>query len=171
MIRCNKELERSRGLLGMHDKVLGNSARIKRHLTNDPSCFNCEAKEESTLHIIRDCPLAKVVWERLGGLTDDPDFLLQSLRDWIVYNMGHKETEEGYPIWGTLFGVTVWWVWRWRNCYVIGRGHEVPLDLGGFIHVRYNEMRRSIEMDLESSTQTRRKGKAEEIGIAWRYPP
>lgn len=41
-----------------HDRLMGNANRYKRHMTDDPKCYICGWNEETTLHIIRDCPAA-----------------------------------------------------------------------------------------------------------------
>lgn len=50
-----------------HDRVLGNLNRYKRRMTDEPKCYICGADEESTLHILRDCPAARLVWRKIGG--------------------------------------------------------------------------------------------------------
>lgn len=44
-------------------------------------------------------------------------------------------------------------------------------DIGGFIHVRYDEMRRSLEANFAGSQLTSSRAQRTEIGVAWNYPP
>jgi len=44
-----------------HDRLLTNS-RFHRMQLRFPFCHQCEESVETTLHVMRDCPLAKVVW-------------------------------------------------------------------------------------------------------------
>lgn len=70
----------------------------------------------------------------------------------------------------TLFCIASWWIWKWRNCLVFGRNHEVPQDIGGFIQVRYDETRHSIEKALGfTHSQTHRQ--REVVGVRWCRPP
>ena len=70
--------------------------------------------------------------------------------------------------WHTLFGVTVWWIWRWPNCQVFDRLQGIPSDLGAFIQVRFNEARRDCEGMEGSSAQFQ---KSNQSYIRWRQPP
>ena len=64
-----------------HDRVLGNLNRFKRKMTSNPSCFICGTHEESTLHILRDCPHARMVWNKVGGPATSHHFFQGRLKD------------------------------------------------------------------------------------------
>lgn len=53
--------------LSCHDRILGNLNRYKRRMTDIPKCYICDAYEDSTIHILRDCPAARMIWRKLGG--------------------------------------------------------------------------------------------------------
>lgn len=42
--------------------LLTNAQRFRRKLTDDPSCKFCPAISESMVHLLRDCPHAKLIW-------------------------------------------------------------------------------------------------------------
>lgn len=153
-----------------HDRIMCNSLRFKRKLTDDPKCYVCGAEEESSLHILRDCATARMVWSKLGGPADSTGFYDQPLKQWITTNLQHDD-EDGHMIWVTLFCVALWWIWKWRNCIVFGRSQEVPQDIGGFIHVRYNETRRAIDRRLALFLKPRSSSGREEVGVVWKHPP
>lgn len=71
-------------------------------MTDDPKCHVCGAEEESTIHILRECAIAKMVWHKLGGLADKTNFYHQPLKQWIKANLSHVD-EDCFPIWATLF--------------------------------------------------------------------
>lgn len=146
--------QRKRALLWIacHDRLLGNLNRYKRHMTDDPKCYVCRADEESTMHILRDCPLAKVVWKCTGGPADISSFYTTPLKQWITDNINHQEGDD-MPCWETYFCLSLWWIWRWRNNVVFGRSHENPIEFGAFLKVRYAEARRSIEGDKEGKAR------------------
>lgn len=52
--------------LASQDRLMTNSNRFLRNLTDDPRCFVCGEVEENTAHILRNCPVAILVWRRLG---------------------------------------------------------------------------------------------------------
>ena len=132
-------------------------------------CYVCGADEETTLHILRDYPIARMVWRHLGGPTNLHAFYSHNLKDWISSNLQHQEAS-GYPIWATLFCISSWWIWKCRNCLVFGRNHEVPQDIGGFIQVRYDETRRSIEKAL-GYANPEALHQREVVGVRWCHPP
>ncbi|KAE8657871.1 hypothetical protein F3Y22_tig00116976pilonHSYRG00007 [Hibiscus syriacus] len=51
--------------LSLKDKLISNSNRYRRHLSDNPSCLICGAMGETTLHILRDCPDTKRLWESI----------------------------------------------------------------------------------------------------------
>lgn len=51
--------------LARQDRLLTNKVRLTRHLTTDCSCKSCGFPVENCLHILRDCPMARPVWEQL----------------------------------------------------------------------------------------------------------
>lgn len=57
-----------------HERIMSNVMHFKCKLTNDPRYFLCEVGEETTLHILRDCPFARMLWKSLGGPVNNPEF-------------------------------------------------------------------------------------------------
>lgn len=60
--------------LVLHDRVLCNSNRLKRHLTDDPRCPRCHGNEETLLHLLRNCPAARDIWRHVGGTSRSNSF-------------------------------------------------------------------------------------------------
>lgn len=106
--------QRVRALLWLscHDRILGNSNRFKRNMTDNPKCYTCGES-----NILRDCPAARLVWKKMGGLTTYQRFWQGNVKEWIVFNVDNNITTL-LEYWPTLFAVTTWWLWRWRNCCV-----------------------------------------------------
>ncbi|CAN1750361.1 Putative ribonuclease H protein At1g65750 [Linum perenne] len=52
--------------LAMHNKLLTNSERKRRHLTEISNCPRCNLYEESASHILRECHYSVAVWTHLG---------------------------------------------------------------------------------------------------------
>ncbi|KAJ8768371.1 hypothetical protein K2173_021524 [Erythroxylum novogranatense] len=48
----------------MHEALLTNQTRRRRHLTESEACFYC-GQDESALHVVRDCPRSRALWMRL----------------------------------------------------------------------------------------------------------
>ncbi|KAL2896029.1 hypothetical protein RDABS01_037813, partial [Bienertia sinuspersici] len=103
----------------MHERLLCNSNRLKRQLTDDPRCPRCRDSEETLLHLFRDCPQARATWIAVGGTTLYPSFYEDNVQQWVVHNLkadGLIFAEK----WPTCFAITLWWIWRWRNCIAFG---------------------------------------------------
>ncbi|XP_056688793.1 uncharacterized protein [Spinacia oleracea] len=153
--------------LSCHDRILGNLNRFKRRMADNPKCYICDAREESTLHILRDYPAAKLVWRRVGSIALLPHFFTSNLKDWITTNLNGLAGEELVD-WRTSFGVAIWWIWKWRNSFVFNRKHEIPVDIGAFIQVRIDETKRSLE-DLTFEVHGPRQERVETF-IRWNPP-
>lgn len=153
--------------LSCHDRILGNLNRFKRHMTDATKCFICDAPEESTLHIIRECPAARMVWRKLGGPASSPTFFQSDLKDWITDNLKGTAADHDAK-WPTHFGIAVWWIWKWRNCFVFGKQHEIPIDIGAFLQVRVDETYQSLQ-GLETYHGTNH-GPRIQTYVRWKFP-
>lgn len=151
--------------MAAHDRLLGNLNRFKRKLTGDPKCFICGGEDESTLHMLRDCPAAKSVWRKLEGFANLSSLYQGGLQEWIRNNMEFENIET----WPTLFAITTWWLWRWRNMMLFDRRSEIPLDLIAFLKVRFDEAWKALQEDWENETKSQFRRK-EEL-ITWTSPP
>ncbi|CAN1184990.1 Putative ribonuclease H protein At1g65750 [Linum perenne] len=79
-------------------------------MTLDASCPRCSVLEESTLHVLRDCAVAKEVWEAIGGINTSDSTWRLPLVEWMSYYLKRDA--------GVIFGVTCWYLWRARNDWV-----------------------------------------------------
>lgn len=102
--------------LTQHDRILSNKLRCERHLADEATCLRCRDNSESTLHILRDCPKAKAIWNNFSNDSyknananlDIPELLslnLFELRD---------RTFNGID-WPVMFAVIIWQIWKDRN--------------------------------------------------------
>lgn len=57
-------------------------------LTDDPRSQRCSTcSEETLLHLLHDCVIAKKIWQSVGGPTLYPSFFLGDLHTWIIQNL------------------------------------------------------------------------------------
>ena len=135
--------QRQRAFLWLtcHDRLMDNNNRFKRKLTDDPKCFICGHDVESSIHVLRDCPAASMVWKEIGGIAFTPEFVRGDIKQWITYNLAQNAQGDWWP---TMFGITVWWLWRWRNSRVFEPNPDLPVDQVAFLQVRFNETKRVL---------------------------
>lgn len=132
--------------LAFHDRLLGNLNRFKRKVTDDAKCCICGATEESTLHILRDCATAKMVWHKLGRHGLASTFYIAPLKQWLSDHLktnSHPQSDH----WATYFSIATWCIWRWRNTFVFNRSAEVSIDIAAFLQIWFDETRRSLYND------------------------
>ncbi|CAA0830741.1 Polynucleotidyl transferase- ribonuclease H-like superfamily protein [Striga hermonthica] len=118
------------------NRFLTNSERCRRHLSSSNGCVWCGLEEETYLHVLRDCPLAKNIWNRLLPAAVSSQFFDLPLDHWLELNLLHG-ADIGH-MWDRTFGVVVWKIWKWRNEFIfqarsdsVGRGDFVFLDGSG----------------------------------------
>ncbi|CAA0822774.1 Polynucleotidyl transferase- ribonuclease H-like superfamily protein [Striga hermonthica] len=135
--------------LAAQEKLLTNVERHRRHITRSTLCPLCEQFPESTLHCLRDCVGAKQIWMTLIPTKNHSAFFSMPLRDWIVQNL-----QNGLSIsvvaWETIFGVTVWQIWKGRNDKILSDMEFIVSnkirDVLSFVHGI--QLTRSIEHHL-----------------------
>jgi ribonuclease HI len=90
-----------------HDRLMTYSRLNRMHIGN-PYCHHCGDAIETTLHVLRDCPLAEAVWLNSVELKFRTNFYTTDLRDWIEQNLNRKRWAE---FWATVCHT----LWYWRN--------------------------------------------------------
>ncbi|CAN1144666.1 Putative ribonuclease H protein At1g65750 [Linum perenne] len=83
--------------------ILGHSEEDSRHGRTLDSI-----KELHTLHVIRDCKVAREVWSTLLPSGLDRNFFTDDLQSWLQHGLQHDE-------WGLSFSITIWILWKARN--------------------------------------------------------
>ncbi|CAN1186902.1 Putative ribonuclease H protein At1g65750 [Linum perenne] len=48
--------------LAVHNRLLTNAERKRRHLCSDDVCTRCRVGAEDALHVLRDCSFARNIW-------------------------------------------------------------------------------------------------------------
>ncbi|CAN1786346.1 Putative ribonuclease H protein At1g65750 [Linum perenne] len=94
--------------LAVHNRLLTNSERLRRHLCSNEICGRYRAGPEDTLHVLRDCPFAKSIWQALIPANDLQTFFTGTFLDWFVREISSSDR-------GQLVGITAWLIWKARN--------------------------------------------------------
>ncbi|RYR52427.1 hypothetical protein Ahy_A06g027345 [Arachis hypogaea] len=125
-----------------HNAILTNAERRCRHLTMDGTCPRCQHHDESTIHVLRDCPYATSIWKRLIPPKGINSFFNTNLNDWLSLNLASNSS------WACLFGVAVSSLWFFRNKLVFN-SELVDITAATFqIQARAQEFRKVMEKNL-----------------------
>lgn len=101
--------------LMLHEKLMTNSERRRRHLGASEECTRCMGVEESVLHAVRDREKAREVWMVLIPVTMRSEFFSLSTRDWVLWMLKTGAGGGRPPGWAERLLLTCWLQWRWRN--------------------------------------------------------
>ncbi|CAN1152850.1 Putative ribonuclease H protein At1g65750 [Linum perenne] len=129
--------------LAMHNKLMTNLERTRRHLTSNSLCPRCNNYEESTAHVLRDCVFAIATWSLLGVHTNGS--AQKPLNKWLSDGMEHKD--------GMLFGISCWYLWKGRNELVFSAKIESPRDLAARISSWTESVASALDHDKTIGTQ------------------
>lgn len=97
-----------------HGKILTNYQRVRRHITNDPSCNICSYHCEDLNHTFRHCDNAMTVWNNLASR---PPNLLSgpnNFFDWIYSHLNSKAKSFRHLPWSSVFAAALWFIWKNR---------------------------------------------------------
>ena len=92
-------------------------------------CPLCNEGSESIIHLLRDCPIAKDLWNSLHPPMASDAFFGNNPMTWIRYNCRNTSPSSTLGInWNTLFSFGIWTLWLHRN-NVIFRGKPLQNNL------------------------------------------
>ncbi|PNX81608.1 ribonuclease H [Trifolium pratense] len=110
-----------------HDRLLTNYRKSKMHIS-EPWCNHCVDVVEDTLHVLRDCPLAKSVWCNLLNGKDKDWFFTAALDEWIILNMKKQLGRDNNLSWASVWATSCHFLWLWRNRETHGDSRLRPLQ-------------------------------------------
>lgn len=101
--------------LVLRGSILTNAERYRRHMTEDAACSTRLHPEEDWIHILWNRVEAQSIWSQFVPQHEVANFFTMAKDDWLVQNLSdHWLSQEGYQ-WSTLFEITCWLLWKWRN--------------------------------------------------------
>ncbi|KAF7842577.1 ribonuclease H [Senna tora] len=109
-----------------HDS-LPTRARTARWGNNDPRCVWCKNFRETNTHLFRECFKVARIWRRFINPKDYAFFFNLPLKDWIAWNLGSGKVFCNIP-WPTIFTITIYLIWQWRNKSLKEIDFSVPFD-------------------------------------------
>ncbi|KAJ8431324.1 hypothetical protein Cgig2_013540 [Carnegiea gigantea] len=153
--------------LVVHDKLLTNAERYKRHMVSYSNCVVCGAEREDINHILRRCPQAFSVWQALNFKDFTPVDRQLGVQEWFKLN-ATKVHED--PHWQTKFLTTTWYIWKWRCKASFGTVEEEPEDRGSFLVARFYDIIQALESLTPPLTDSRSEPSSKEL-VRWEAPP
>lgn len=141
--------------LARQDRLLTNKVRVVRHLTTDGSCKECSHNMEDSLHVLRDCPIAKHLWMQLLPESIHQHFFPKNLEEWIDMNMGcDMESISHHIPWQTIFAQATWSLWTWRKKRIFEQGFSNPANPMEIILLKAQETDDSLKVESMKPTKT-----------------
>ncbi|KAL4279829.1 hypothetical protein GQ457_03G024220 [Hibiscus cannabinus] len=114
-------------------RIMTNAERKRRHLATSDVCASCQSEIETIVHVLRDCPRARQVWEAVVAPAQLAVFFSLPFSDWIlqcVTNVANVGT--GDERWAARFATICWLVWKQRCNTIFG-----TITLSGSAWVRF----------------------------------
>ncbi|PNY10809.1 ribonuclease H, partial [Trifolium pratense] len=90
------------------------------------TCSYCQIVEETTIHVLRDCTLAKEIWLRVVPMANRGDSFMGDLQNWFCFNMNNSVTWSSEGAWNVFWAVACYLLWIWRNKELHIEGYTRP---------------------------------------------
>lgn len=97
-----------------------NEVRWRRKITGNPYCSHCLIEVETDIHVLRDCPKARMVREVLVKVEERGYFFSPNWYTWLLRNLMMGKRSSGREDWAMVFGIAIWQIWKDRNKRVFG---------------------------------------------------
>ncbi|CAN1170712.1 Putative ribonuclease H protein At1g65750 [Linum perenne] len=127
--------------LAAKERLVTNTARLRRGLTQDASCPQCAAREESIAHILRDCPFAVETWRRVEGVDINGGVWQEPYQTWLQVSLRSDADLK--------FGITCWYLWRARNERIFANSTENPATVAFKCSLWRATVQKAMKRDAE----------------------
>ncbi|XP_019167626.1 PREDICTED: uncharacterized protein LOC109163328 [Ipomoea nil] len=122
-----------------HGRIMTNSNRVKRGLTTCDKCWACDDLIEDVDHVLRSYPAAKDLCKAVF-----PDsFQRRSMLPfsiWLLDGLASKSDGKGPLNASSLFAITLWWIWKWRNEAVFNNNVKPLCFKISWVKAQYEEV-------------------------------
>ncbi|MCH90528.1 ribonuclease H protein [Trifolium medium] len=121
--------ERGRAFMwmAMHNRLITNSLKSKMGLCH-AMCSHSGDVEETTLHVLRDCPKAMNVWFQLIPVHSRGLFFMGETQQWFSFNLKNSVPWSWSNGWCEFWAVTCRCLWSWRNKELFEEDFARPLN-------------------------------------------
>ncbi|KAK7245383.1 hypothetical protein RIF29_40223 [Crotalaria pallida] len=145
-----------------HDRLLTNSRKSKWGL-GTPECKKCRDVEETTMHVLRDCPNAQQLWRILIPGNELLVFMLTDLIPWCRENISMRWGSFTIQEWRIVFLCSIYYLWQWRNNALADPNFIYPSNTAHFV---LSQVRNSMEQENIAGTK-----RIETLYVRWNQPP
>lgn len=111
----------------MHNRIMTNFERARRHLTSNAFCVFCAGEHEDNNHLFRNCPEANGIWTTVLQPSVTTTLAGLDWESWLIGNVRGDTSLGLTPDWPPRFAIRMWWIWKWRNDAIFN-GRMTPLD-------------------------------------------
>ena len=101
----------------LHNKLLTNVERFRRHMVDSPRSAICSADEEDLDHLFRYCTNAIMTWQGIQASTAHEADSNERGSSWLQNNLSNQLED---PSWPKKFLITLWCIWKWRCMICFG---------------------------------------------------
>ncbi|KAL4355451.1 hypothetical protein GQ457_06G008470 [Hibiscus cannabinus] len=134
------------------ERVMTNSERVRRHISDNAGCSLCGALIEDVNHLLRWCPQAIGIWTSLIKPDFLHQFLTMNIKEWVYLNLTDAAQMANHPEdWDLLFGSICWNLWLERNAVVF----DNPLDDRGTVLERSRRLQQQYLLASSSAAPSR----------------
>lgn len=148
-----------------HNSLITRKFFVDRNIANNAQCpFIC-GHDESFLHCLRDCDVAKRVWKLYVNEFLWDEFFLMTQDNWLHQNCFNNWGKEDRPdiAWFTIFAYIVWNIWINRCAVTFGKQSKLVEEICYVCDMNIQEY---VSCRNKKGVGTVRK----EILIGWNYP-
>lgn len=99
-----------------HKNIPVGTILTTRGMDVSPTCHLCNTGSKTILHMLRDCYIARNLWNSLSLPFLATSFFGLQLNDWLWLNCYSTKTQATSNIhWGIIFAFGIWTLWIYRN--------------------------------------------------------
>ena len=150
--------------LALHDRLKTKVEIGRRHIHIDWTCDQCGVASETTLHVLRDCFMARRLWNQLLPSGWRQPFFSSNLNDWLTVNLRSNQCMVNGLEWSCVFGVAIWRLWFWQNQNQFNKISTDSTSMAQDVLMRANEITSSNKFGLNGPARKVKKW------IGWQPP-
>ncbi|KAL4353175.1 hypothetical protein GQ457_06G017320 [Hibiscus cannabinus] len=111
----------------LHERLLTNAERVRRHFENSELCGICGGAREDMEHVLRSCAMAKGLWLRLIPSASRVSFFSLTFKEWFCTNLFEGSFVSNDDEWSNRFAIMCWLLWK-RRCRLLFEENMGVLD-------------------------------------------